>query len=414
MFDRLLLLKAGHILFQGSIPAALKLFEECGFPVPHYSNPADHILDVITPPMDLTQQVAHREASARDAEMRRRKDGNKGMASFDLEVAESENDREHSQNRAFEDRLGSETPLGKALQAKRKKSLDHSLALERDLSELRARTPSAHHTPSGNNRMLEAPLSARREDQRNEAMLVSKFQQPEVNLDAGLTKALLVEHENVSWLRQLRILSQRNFQETIRKRHMLYTAFIQTIIMAVLIGLVFLRIGTGQKSVVRRQPLLQFCCINQGMFGALAVINSFPAERALMLRERAAGTYYASAYFLAKTTVDTLALLPFTLIFSVIVYYLVGLQDDGSKFVIFAITMILCNITAGALALMVAALCKTTDLSVTVLPMVLEVCRLFGGFFLSPKNLPIYFSWLDALSYVKYASDTHSGHSTLT
>ena len=52
---------------------------------------------------------------------------------------------------------------------------------------------------------------------------------------------------------------------------------------------------------------------------------------------------------------------------------------------------------------MVAALCKTTDLSVTVLPMVLEVCRLFGGFFLSPKNLPKYFSWLDALSYVKYA-----------
>ncbi len=64
---------------------------------------------------------------------------------------------------------------------------------------------------------------------------------------------------------------------------------------------------------------------------------------------------------------------------------------------------ILCNITAGALALMVAALCKTTDLSVTVLPMVLEVCRLFGGFFLSPANLPKYFSWLDALSYIKYA-----------
>ena len=54
LFDRLLLLKSGRILFQGSVPAALKLFEDCGFPVPHYSNPADHILDVITPPMDLT------------------------------------------------------------------------------------------------------------------------------------------------------------------------------------------------------------------------------------------------------------------------------------------------------------------------------------------------------------------------
>lgn len=31
-----------------------------------------------------------------------------------------------------------------------------------------------------------------------------------------------------------------------------------------------------------------------------------------------------------------------------------------------------------------------------------QICRLFGGFFLSPKNLPPYFYWLDALSYVKY------------
>ncbi len=64
--------------------------------------------------------------------------------------------------------------------------------------------------------------------------------------------------------------------------------------------------------------------------------------------------------------------------------------------------MILCSLTATSLALMISALCKTADMSVTVLPMALEVSRLFGGFFLSPANLPKYFSWLDALSYAKY------------
>jgi ATP-binding cassette subfamily G (WHITE) protein 2 len=64
--------------------------------------------------------------------------------------------------------------------------------------------------------------------------------------------------------------------------------------------------------------------------------------------------------------------------------------------------MLLCSIAATSLALMVSALCKTTDMSVTVLPMVLEVTRLFGGFFLAPSRIPKYFSWLDALSYVKY------------
>jgi ATP-binding cassette subfamily G (WHITE) protein 2 len=64
--------------------------------------------------------------------------------------------------------------------------------------------------------------------------------------------------------------------------------------------------------------------------------------------------------------------------------------------------MVLTNVAATSLALMVSALCRTTDMSVTVLPLMLEVSRLFGGFFLSPSNLPVYFSWLDALSYVKY------------
>ena len=66
------------------------------------------------------------------------------------------------------------------------------------------------------------------------------------------------------------------------------------------------------------------------------------------------------------------------------------------------VLIILCSVTSTSLALMVSALCRTTELSVTVLPMVLEVTRLFGGFFLAPRRLPKYFSWLDALSYIKY------------
>ena len=64
--------------------------------------------------------------------------------------------------------------------------------------------------------------------------------------------------------------------------------------------------------------------------------------------------------------------------------------------------MILCSIASTSLALLVSAFCKTTDLSVTVLPLVLEITRLFGGFFLAPSRLPPYFVWLDAVSYTKY------------
>jgi ATP-binding cassette subfamily G (WHITE) protein 2 len=64
---------------------------------------------------------------------------------------------------------------------------------------------------------------------------------------------------------------------------------------------------------------------------------------------------------------------------------------------------VLGSITSTSMALMISALCRTTSLSVTVLPMVLEVTRLFGGFFVAPSRVPKYLSWIDALSYVKYA-----------
>jgi hypothetical protein len=64
--------------------------------------------------------------------------------------------------------------------------------------------------------------------------------------------------------------------------------------------------------------------------------------------------------------------------------------------------MILGSLTATSLALAVSTFARTTTMSVTVLPMILELCRLYGGFFLSPAKLPKYFAWLDALSYVKY------------
>lgn len=35
------------------------------------------------------------------------------------------------------------------------------------------------------------------------------------------------------------------------------------------------------------------CIVNQGIYGTLSAVNSFPKERALCLRERASGMYCA-------------------------------------------------------------------------------------------------------------------------
>ncbi|UJR16819.1 hypothetical protein I4U23_003718 [Adineta vaga] len=206
------------------------------------------------------------------------------------------------------------------------------------------------------------------------------------------------------WLKkQIQILLQRNFQQQQRQFHVILVSLIQSIIMGVLIGIVFFRIDNTQRGVFRRESILFSCIVNQSLFAALMIINSFPIERTLTLRERASGTYYASAYFLAKIIIDTLVQLPVPIIFSCIVYFLVGFQATVSKFFLFMLFIVLCSMTSTSIALMISTLCKTTDLSITVLPMILEVSRLFGGFLLAPSRIPKYFAWLDALSYFKYS-----------
>ncbi len=298
LFQNLVLLKSGKIVYMGPTEKAHHFFEGLGFKCPEFENPADYFLDVITPsPADSVED----------------------------------------------------------LQAKERKLVERSREMGAS----------------------------------------------EVDLLAGIDRPLL-PRETTPWLHQFKVLFRRTMKDQWRRRSLLVTQLVQTVIMAVLIGTAFLDIGTSETSVVRRQPVLFFCVINQGIFGALLVINSFPAERMLVLRERAAGTYYVSAYFLAKSMAELIFQLIFPLLFTCVVYFIVNLHDQADRFFVFMGFMVLTNVAATSLALMVSALCRTTDMSVTVLPLMLEVSRLFGGFFLSPSNLPVYFSWLDALSYVKY------------
>lgn len=54
-------------------------------------------------------------------------------------------------------------------------------------------------------------------------------------------------------------------------------------------------------------------------------------------------------------------------------------QAVASKFFVFATFMVLCQLAAVSLAQAVSAICRDVDTSVVVLPMFLEITRLFGG-----------------------------------
>jgi ATP-binding cassette subfamily G (WHITE) protein 2 len=202
------------------------------------------------------------------------------------------------------------------------------------------------------------------------------------------------------------ILCERNFKLALRNYHTLLLGVGSTLVIAFLIsGGVWQHLGNNQASTSKIPSALFFTCVNQGIVASFMTVNSFPGERAIMLRERQAGAYTTLAYFLAKSLTDTVVLFPLPILFSVIVYPMFGLQPVASKFFLYMMFMVFDSMAATALATMVTCLCVTVEISTVVLGLLFEVCRLYGGFFTSPLQLEAYPGWglAVALSYIKYA-----------
>jgi ABC-type multidrug transport system ATPase subunit len=230
-------------------------------------------------------------------------------------------------------------------------------------------------------------------------------------------------------LRKTWILIQRNFKQEVRNWDRFLLCLAATILIAFFTsGGIWEQLGTNQASAKKIPPAIFFCFVNQGVYSSLIVLNSFPGERAIMLRERQAGAYTTLSYFLAKTFTDTLVMLPMPIIFSIIVYPMYGLTPDVTKFFVFMFFISAGSTCATALATFgtqillsilcvlrfltglfyvrtVSCACVTVELSTIVCGLLMEVCRLFGGFYTSPRQLHDYMEWkfADCISYMKYA-----------
>ena len=132
-----------------------------------------------------------------------------------------------------------------------------------------------------------------------------------------------------SWCRQFTVLFQRCMMQYLRRVDLIVMNLALTVILSVFISCgIWHQIGTNQSSVAVRTPSLFFACVTQGIVASLQTISSFPIERAIILRERAAGAYNVSAYFMARTCADFLTTSWGPTLFCAIVYPTIGYQRE--------------------------------------------------------------------------------------
>ena len=156
-----------------------------------------------------------------------------------------------------------------------------------------------------------------------------------------------------------------------------------TVAVALFIGLgVWRDLGTDQAAIDPLRTAMYFCVVFQGVVSCFLGSCNFPLERALMLRERHGGTYYVSAYFLAKTTVEAVFHLPILLTFSLITYYLINFVNSPRHFVTYFVFIILTNNASIALANAISCVFVSIEMATVVTAFAFEITRLYGGWFI--------------------------------
>jgi ABC-type multidrug transport system ATPase subunit/ABC-type multidrug transport system permease subunit len=205
------------------------------------------------------------------------------------------------------------------------------------------------------------------------------------------------------WLHTFLILFHRNSLSMARDPVLLYTRWLQTIVLSLLAGSVYWRLGSGQKSVMNINGAAFFLLINQGLASIVGVLQTFPVERAVISREHAAGVHSVSAYFLSKSLSALPWELAFPAAFSTVCFFMMQLRP-GSTAAWLQLTgvVVLVSQVAVAMGMWVSTVAPTVAVALAIAPVVLLPFILFSGFLLNVRSIAPAFLPLEYTSLFRY------------
>lgn len=124
----------------------------------------------------------------------------------------------------------------------------------------------------------------------------------DIDISKGIERPPPPPRIKTPWHLQFYYLIQRGFLEQFRNVERFLIGIVAVLVLSTFIGDgVWHHVGDYQNSIELRRPALFFVAVSQGIVSSFLGCVSFPMDRALMLRERHAGTYrgnYPFKYFL--------------------------------------------------------------------------------------------------------------------
>uniref|UniRef100_A0A8C2WI56 Broad substrate specificity ATP-binding cassette transporter ABCG2 n=1 Tax=Cyclopterus lumpus TaxID=8103 RepID=A0A8C2WI56_CYCLU len=207
---------------------------------------------------------------------------------------------------------------------------------------------------------------------------------------------------NSSFFHQLRWVLMRTFQNLMLNPQTSVAQLVVNIFLALVVGTIFSGVKDDQSGMQNRTGVLFFMTINQ-CFSTLSSAELFIIERKLFVHEYISGYYRVSVYFLSQILSDITLRTITSVIFSAIVYFMIGLKSTAEAFFIFTLTVTLVGYTATAMTMAISADQSFVALANIYITITFIFMMIFSGLLVNLPSMEAWLAWLRYFSIPRYA-----------
>ena len=112
--------------------------------------------------------------------------------------------------------------------------------------------------------------------------------------------------------------------------------------------------------------------------------------------------YSVSNYYWSRFLTEIPFATIFPLIFCVICYFMIGLQNTAGHFFIFFLVNWLVSMVAASMGVFLGSAFPNAEVAVSLAPMAIIPLMLFGGFYVNLSTAPVWISWIQYISVFKW------------
>ncbi|PON81545.1 ABC transporter-like [Trema orientale] len=204
-----------------------------------------------------------------------------------------------------------------------------------------------------------------------------------------------------SRIKETIVLTHRFTKNIFRTKELFACRTVQMLVSGLVLGSIFYDLKDDLSGAQERVGLFAFI-LTFLLSCTTEALPIFLQEREILMKETSCGSYRVSSYAIANGLVYLPFLLILAVLFTVPLYWLVGLNHNFMAFFHFLLLIWLILYTANSVVVCFSALVPNFIVGNSVIAGVMGSFFLFSGYFISQNEIPSYWIFMHFISLFKY------------